>query len=257
MVAYSGSRYAGWQWQPQLPSVDNTLRTTFKKVFQQDCFYLVGASRTDAGVHAEGQVVRIKTPLNGISCQKMVEVFNKALPQDVLIKSIEEVDSTFHPQHNIAYKIYEYVIFTERPHPHIAHMGWYVPMPFQENRLRQALSFFVGTHDFRLFCKEEESKNTIRSVLSIDVEYNSDKKTYHIQVKGRSFLRYMVRRIVGSAVALALTKNAQIPINHGTIFKQKYTKILLTAPAQGLCLIHIEYNAIKGTDKHNGELNHV
>lgn len=241
VVAYNGSAYAGWQWQPNILSVDKVLRNTFKHVFKQDSFYLVAASRTDAGVHAQGQVVRIKTSLKTISLEKILYAYNKSLPQDILILSIEEVNSCFHPQHNIAYKIYEYTIFTERPNPQYAHIGWYVSESFNKERLQAACKLFIGTHDFRHFSKEDSSKNTTRTIISIDIEYDALYKKYLIRIKGTSFLRYMVRRIVGAALTVALDKNQLLPITYDSIFKPKHSKLLLTAPAQGLCLVHIEY----------------
>ena len=239
IVAYNGTNYNGWQWQPEGKTIDRALRESFLGIFKQDTLLLVGASRTDAGVHAQGQVVRIRTTLHNITPEKLLYVWNKSLAEDILIKEIYQVNDTFHPQHNVVKKTYHYTIFTERPNPTHAHLGWHFPYPICQKTLIKTLQGFVGTHDFKKFCKEETSKNTLKTLDAINVLYNQEEKSYVLIFEGKSFLRHMIRRIVGTAVSLAALKNE--PINKN-VFELNLSKVLLTAPAKGLCLMKIEYD---------------
>lgn len=238
IVAYNGTHYNGWQWQPEGKTIDRALRESFLGIFKQDTLLLVGASRTDAGVHAQGQVVRIRTTLQNITAEKLLYVWNKALSEDVLIKELYQVDDTFHPQHNVIKKTYHYTIFTERPNPIHADFGWHFPYPFCQKTLIDTLQSFVGTHDFKKFCKEETSKNTIKTIDAINVLYNQETKSYTLIFEGKSFLRHMIRRIVGTALSTAALKNKPLTINP---FELNLSKVLLTAPAKGLCLMEIDY----------------
>ncbi len=245
IVAYNGINYHGWQWQPNKKTIDSTLRESFLGIFKQDQLLLVGASRTDAGVHAQGQTVRIRTTLKNVSPEKLLMIWNKALPQDILIKELYKVNDQFHPQHNILGKTYEYKIFTKRPDPTQAHLGWFVTYPIDAHLLIKSLSCFVGTHDFKNFCKEELNKNTIKTIESINVIFCNTTENYIITFKGKSFLRHMIRRIVGSAITLASTKTKNITSDtelKNIFFELNPSKLLLTAPAQGLCLKQIDYH---------------
>ena len=102
IVSYDGTDYCGWQWQPQGNSIMNVMRDTFLLTFKQEELLLVGASRTDSGVHSDGQTVRIRTKFSTICVDKMMYVWNNALPDDIVIRSLEKIDDHFHPQHDIS-----------------------------------------------------------------------------------------------------------------------------------------------------------
>ena len=242
VVSYDGTDYCGWQWQPKGMSVDRMVRESFLTAFHQqnEEFFLVGASRTDSGVHAFGQVLRIMTKIS-LPVEKMKWVWNKVLPDDIVIKKIEEVDFDFHPQRNVKYKIYEYTFFTHRPDPTIQRFGAYIPFKLDYQKLGRCLSLFVGTHDFRAFCKEDDEKDTVRTIDSISFKKCERTEGYKIIVKGSSFLRYMIRRIVGAA----LTAASKISVTENdlkqTLAHKKLFKILTTADPKGLSLQSIEY----------------
>lgn len=239
-VAYDGTDYCGWQWQPQGTSIDRMLRETFLSVFHQEELFLVGASRTDSGVHAAGQVVRLGTHVS-ICPEKMKAVLNKALPGSIVIMSVESIDETFHPQHNVKQKIYEYTFFTQQPDPTLQRFGWHYPFKLDYTKLGRCLSVFVGTHDFAAFCKEEQKKDTVRTIESISFKKCEKTGGYKIIVVGSSFLRYMIRRIVGAALSAAAKKTITEYDIKQSLAEKKLTKVLPTAHSKGLSLRSIEY----------------
>lgn len=242
-LSYDGTDYCGWQWQPQNISINAVMRKTFAQVFKQtdEAFLMVGASRTDAGVHAHGQVVRLKTNL-GITPLKLQKVMNDSLPSSVQITHVEYVCERFHPQHNIKYKIYTYRFFTKRPSIMVQRFGWYVHKKIDFEKLQKALHLFVGTHDFVMFCTEPDlTRTTMLTIDSITLQECSQMGGYVIQVQGKSFLRHMIRRIVGAAMWVSMYP---IPLDviKNALENKKLNQTLPTAPPKGLCLEKIEYS---------------
>jgi tRNA pseudouridine38-40 synthase len=238
-VSYDGTNYCGWQWQPRQKTVDRVLREMFLKAF--DCsLMLVGASRTDAGVHAIGQVIRVRTDLI-IDSKKMMWVWNNALPESIVIKDLVKVEADFHPQHNITSKIYHYTFFMHRPDPMVARFGTFIERPINLELLKDALDIFVGSHDFRAFCKEQPDKSTFKTIDAIELKPCQKTGGFTIMIKGKSFLRFMIRRIVGAAFAAATKPTVTLDDLKKALFEKKITKALPTAPAKGLCLMQIDY----------------
>src|SRR4029079_13319538 len=122
---YDGTDYFGWQIQSSKPTIAGTLQSSFKRVFQQE-ISIVGASRTDTGVHARGQVASFVSDIV-IAPETMRVAWNKVLPPAIMIRSLEVVPDDFHPQRNVVNKTYHYHFFLERPLPQQARYGWYVP----------------------------------------------------------------------------------------------------------------------------------
>ncbi len=247
VLAYDGTDYYGWQRQKEHRSVDAVVRKTFLRSFFQKDLLLVGASRTDAGVHARGQVVRIRTALP-LPPEKILFVLNRALPQDIKVLSCESVDAVFHPQRNVVRKTYSYTFSLEKVSPMETRYSWQFPHELCFNRLQEALSIFIGTHDFRNFCREIEDKITIRTIEQIRVERSACGKKCTIFITGPSFLRHMIRRIVGGSLAVASSDTLSVSdlqkLLDGT---SECVKLMVTAPAQGLCLESIEYESVKPT----------
>jgi tRNA pseudouridine38-40 synthase len=244
IIAYDGTDYHGWQRQPNHTSIDHVVRQTFLRSFCQKDLLLVGASRTDAGVHARGQVVRLRTALD-LDPSKLAYVLSRALPDDISIISCQKVDALFHPQHTVVRKIYSYTFSLEKQLPMFSRYCYYFPHPLCLDRLQEALQVFVGTYDFSYFCKEQKGKNTIRTIESIALTLSECKKRYTITIVGPSFLRYMIRRIVGACLAYASQKDLSLAVLRGKLTGSDYcVKLLITAPAKGLCLEAIEYKKV-------------
>lgn len=244
LVAYDGTRYAGWQKQPKLSTVEGMLETTFHKTFNESAA-LLGASRTDAGVHALGQVVRLRTSL-AIDPQKLAFAFNNRLPEDILIRSAKRMHDDYSSHAGVSHKEYHYHIFTERPLPFIARYGWYYPCALSRERFEQALHCFVGEHDFRSFCSVEDTReHMVRHIQSIQLEYLRRFKAYRIAIVGSAFLRHMIRRLVGAALTVA-TEGSRYTIEdlHRILYTKNPHHPLPNAPSKGLLLHRITYHGV-------------
>ncbi len=238
-IAYDGTNYNGWQAQDDVPTITNTLQNRFKKIFNQDVT-IVGSSRTDAGVHANGQMAIARTNLE-IEPKKLIFAWNNLLPKDILIKSLEVANPEFHPMINVRQKIYFYDFCLKRPDPFNYRYVWFFHDPINIEKLKECLKIFVGIHDFRSFCTGPEIKDTVRKIDDISLEYIPEKEIYRIIIKGKSFLRYMIRRIVGACIEVASKENLQINDLTKALEQKTPVQLLPNAPAQGLLLDTISY----------------
>ncbi|HSW74108.1 MAG TPA: tRNA pseudouridine(38-40) synthase TruA [Candidatus Limnocylindria bacterium] len=240
IIAYDGSNYHGWQVQPDHPTIARTLQNTFATVFGES-IQLAGVSRTDAGVHARGQVASFTSALN-LDVETMRWAWHNRLPGDIILRSLEVVPDDHNIYADVLQKTYHYYIFTTRPMPFMHRYGWHVPQQLDRQKLHDALQVFVGTHDFRAFTSlDEDEVDTVRTVDSIMVHFHEQRKMYKITVKGPSFLRYMIRRMVGAGVAVAL-RSSLTPAHVQAVLERKNPDHHLpNAPAQGLVLYKVAY----------------
>ncbi len=241
IVAYDGTDYSGWQIQKHAKSVAGILQKTFKSVFDHD-IKIIGASRTDAGVHALGQVVMFSSDVT-IDLDNLKRAWSGALPADILIRSIEYASDNFHPQRNVKQKTYYYHFFQERPLPMAARYGYYYRFPIDLEKLQQALNVFIGTHDFRSFCTGDDREDTVRTIDSAVVYKLSRYNVYRIEIKGPGFLRYMIRRIVGACLDVAFKKEVPVSILSHALAEKNPAQTLPNAPAHGLLLYKINYKS--------------
>lgn len=241
IVSYDGADYYGWQRQGELPSIEQTLIDTFKKTFATK-IDLIGASRTDAGVHALGQVVLGTTALL-LQPNKMMEAWNNLLPRTIVVRSIDIANPAFHPQDNVRQKTYWYHFFTERPLPFFSRYGYYCRLPLSLEKLKAGIDCFVGTHDFRSFITTgEDYKSTVKTIDNVKVEYVEPMQAYRITVQGHSFLRHMVRRIVGACLHIATHDDLAIDSLKKALAEKDPNQTLPSAPTEGLLLQEIEYH---------------
>lgn len=244
-IAYDGTDFSGWQWQPNRPTIQQTIKNVFLHAFKQTEIYLVGASRTDAGVHAHAQVARLGTLLD-LKPQILINTLNKSLPHSIRINACTKLSDqeAFHPQHNVRSKTYVYRIFTKRPCPTQHRYGYFHwSEDLDREKLKQTLLLFIGTHDFKSFAKRSTNQpDTIRTIT--DIGTMIDEKTGEITVTicGASFLHHMIRRIVGASMAIASNPH-RIPseISEILAYPERMHRRLPTAPAQGLFLKQITY----------------
>ncbi|MBI2344560.1 tRNA pseudouridine(38-40) synthase TruA [Candidatus Dependentiae bacterium] len=239
VVAYDGTAYRGWQEQNNATTISGTLIKAFEEVFFQEA-KILGASRTDAGVHALSQVAILRTGVN-IFPEKMLQAWSKAIPSDITIRSIEKIDSLVHPHDGVIEKTYAYHIFLERPLPFYQRFGWYIYKPLNLEILQKALNVFIGQHDFRSFCTGDDLSDTIRTIDSVKILYVSSWNAYKIEIKGKSFLRYMIRRIVGASVAIATSPKLNVQDLQNVLDEKNPCHTLPNAPAKGLVLEQIVY----------------
>jgi tRNA pseudouridine38-40 synthase len=240
MVAYDGTSYSGWQKQKNAPSVCHAMQRAFATIFNTEC-RLLGASRTDAGVHAFGQVVRCITSLE-IDPERLKQAWNNGLPDSITIRAAVRVADTFHPMHNVIEKEYHYHIFTERALPFVAAYGWHYKGNFDWEYLTELLQLFVGTHDFTSFCAVDVVHPTmIRTINAIKLFYCKEWNAHRIMITGHSFLRHMIRRIVGAALVVSQDKHYSIDFLRAIFMQRNARHILPNAPSKGLMLYSITY----------------
>jgi tRNA pseudouridine38-40 synthase len=240
VIAYDGTSYCGWQEQPALKSVSGAIRTAFKRLFKKEV-YLLGASRTDAGVHALGQVALLKSDLI-IDPFSLAQALNNILPANIVVRSATQVAKDFHPWYQVTQKIYYYHFFLKRPLPFLAAYGWYFRYALDLEKLQQSLSVFAGTHNFRSFaCAQDGRENMVRTIDYIAVTYIKKYGMYRIEVRGQKFLRHMIRRMVGAALHIAANKQKSIEYIRDTLKAEDPHHILPNAPANGLVLRRIYY----------------
>lgn len=240
VIAYDGTSYHGWQRQRGVPTIVGELERSFKEVFKKD-ISIVGASRTDAGVHALGQVARffLEKPI----CERRIRfAWNNVLPAALLIRSLAEVTEPFHPQKGVSEKVYHYHFFQKRPLPLYARYGYFAGK-VDEEKLCEGLRFFVGTHDYRSFCTGDEIENTIRTIHSITVEPLPRYGAWRISVKGPGFLRYMIRRIVGACIDIASSPSRSTAELLQALEEKDPRQNLHVAPSCGLVLRSIHYGS--------------
>jgi tRNA pseudouridine38-40 synthase len=239
-IAYDGTDYHGWQIQPHCSTITQVLQDRFRQVFNKDCS-IVGASRTDAGVHALGQVALLQTELE-LEPGRICKVFNDHLPLDIMVRKLETASNTFHPQANVQQKTYYYHFFLERPLPFIARYGYYYYAQINISKLQESLQLFTGTHDFRSFCTGDEMLSTIRTVDSVNLYFFKRYNTYRIEIKAQSFLRYMIRRVVGAALYTASRYKFSVESLQAAMQAKNPEQLFPTAPARGLMLYKIVYD---------------
>lgn len=213
-------------------------RACFFNVFQKQVT-LYGASRTDAGVHAYGQVAVFSTDLN-LDIHTMKRAINASLPPSILIRSLDLVSDSFNPRYDVIQKTYWYHFFTDEPLPWVRRFGYFSHEKFDLDLLGQALAVFVGTHDFRSFCTGNEYMSTVRTIDVIRLDFNDQLGAYKIVFQGKSFLRYMIRRIVGGCF-FAAQKKVEIDELKRVLEAKNSHQRIKTAPAQGLTLHEISY----------------
>ncbi|MBL4587884.1 tRNA pseudouridine synthase A, partial [Candidatus Babeliales bacterium] len=199
IIAYDGTKYYGWQKQDGgnafiwIGGVADTLIRSFKKVFLKE-ISILGASRTDKGVHAHGQVARIRTILD-LDPTKIMTAWNYHLPSDITIKSASKAADLFNPRKDVKQKTYTYRLFTEYPDPFIGRFGWLYPFikAVDINTLKKVLALYVGKHDFSSFCRYQEAKSPIKIIDSIEFVYEkTSTPSYLITIKGPSFAHHQI-----------------------------------------------------------------
>ncbi len=240
VIAYDGTDYSGWQLQPSEPSITGTLQQTFREIFSKEV-RIIGASRTDAGVHAIGQRALCDTAID-LAPEKLQEIWNDRLPTSIVIRSMAYADDAYHPIYGVKQKTYWYHFFTKRPLPFAARYGWYIKQEVDMALLQKALALFVGTHDFRSFCTGNDIPgSTVRHIEHIDVAYDERFDAWRIVFVGPGFLRHMIRRIVGACMDVAAKRTLSVEALKEKLHACDPRQTLYNAPGHGLCLYKIVY----------------
>lgn len=238
VVAYDGTNYHGWQVQDNGITIEEVLNRTISELVQED-IKVIGASRTDAGVHACGNVAVFDTE-SRIPGDKFSFALNQRLPEDIRIQESCEVDADFHPRYADTVKTYEYNILNRRfelPSKRLYAAFCYYPMDIE--RMNQAAAYLVGEHDFKSFCSVgAQVQTTVRTIYAVNVTKEDD--MVHIRITGNGFLYNMVRIIAGTLmqVGTGLMEPEQVK---EILEARDRSKAGPTAVAKGLTLVEIRY----------------
>lgn len=238
-LAYDGTDFYGWQVQPDRQTVQGELRRVLAEI-EGGPVDVQGAGRTDAGVHALGQVASFALA-NPIPAENLLKALNRLLPDTVRILSLEAVPSSFHARHSARGKLYEYRIWRgDICPPFDVRYFYHHPYPLDETAMRRAAAEFAGTHDFRSFVASGggEIESTVRSISLSTLNRDREKLIY--QVQGNGFLYHMVRNIVGTL--LEVGRGRLQPDNMEVILRRRQRSAAgATAPAKGLFLVRVDY----------------
>lgn len=238
IVSYDGTNYCGWQIQINGITVEEILNRELSRLLNEE-IAVIGASRTDSGVHALGNVAVFDT-YSKIPPEKMCFALNQRLPEDIRIQDSCEVAQDFHPRFCDSIKTYEYKILNRRfDVPTLRLYTHFVYMPLDVVKMQEAAEYIVGEHDFKSFCSARtQVTSTVRTIYLLDLEKKDD--IISIRISGNGFLYNMVRIIVGTLMKVGLG-----------VYPPEHVKEILEAcdrnaagpkaPAKGLTLIGIEY----------------
>ncbi|MCI6868532.1 MAG: tRNA pseudouridine(38-40) synthase TruA [Lachnospiraceae bacterium] len=237
-VAYDGTNYCGWQVQPNGITIESELNKHLSELLKEE-IHVIGASRTDAGVHAKGNVAVFDTSAR-MPAEKISYALNTRLPEDIRIQESCEVAADFHPRFRKTVKTYEYKICNRRfPDPCTRLYSLFYYWDLDTEKMRQAAQYLVGTHDFTSFCTNKpEVTDRVRTIYSLDVLQDGEMIT--IRVCGNGFLYNMVRIITGTLlrVGSGMIKPEEIP---AILDAKDRSRAGETARPHGLTLVKIEY----------------
>ena len=237
-VAYDGTDYCGWQVQNNGATIEGELNTALTQLTGQTV-KVIGASRTDAGVHARGNVAVFDTE-SSIPPERFLYAVNALLPEDIVVVDSCEVAADWHPRHCNTEKTYEYRVLNQKlPDPMRRRDTYFVSFPLDLEKMRKAAGYLEGEHDFKSFCNvHTHVEDTVRTIYRLEVIREENVITF--RVRGNGFLYNMVRIMVGTLLF----------VSEGKIKKDELKDIILskerkragkTAPPQGLYLNKINY----------------
>jgi tRNA pseudouridine38-40 synthase len=239
IISYDGSGFFGYQVQPKKRTVQFELETALAKMHKGEHIKVFASGRTDAGVHAKGQVVHFDSPLP-IAVEKWQIALNSLLPEDISVLSVIKVDSSFHARFDTIGKEYRYVLqLSKMRDPFQRNFSVLYPYDLNIEAMKEASRFFIGTHDFTSFCSAKtEVEDRVRTIEIID--FLQDKDFLTLRFVGNGFLYNMVRILTGTLLEVGLGKRKpeEMPDILVKVDRRFAGK---TAPAQGLYLWKVFY----------------
>lgn len=244
LVSYDGTNLSGWQVQTNAQSVQYFLETAVFSAFSEKV-RITGSGRTDAGVHAAGQVCSFDLQNSNVKPEKIADALNRRLPADIRVLKSAKADEKFDACRSAKNKTYRYSFYLdERQNPLKERYATQLKGHLDINLMKQAAKIIVGEHDFKAFCASGSSaKSTIREVLFVDIKEQESLggKDLIIEVCGKGFLYNMVRIIAGTLAEIGLKKRDVLDIELAFETKNR-SHLGKTAPAKGLTLLAVDYN---------------
>ena len=238
VLSYDGTDYHGWQKQPGRRTIQGAVEETLARLAGTN-IPIIGAGRTDAGVHALGQAASFKAELR-LDEAELLKAMNALLPDDIRVSEVRRMPPSFHALRDAKGKTYRYRICLARAiSPFDVRYALHWPYPLRVGPMRRAAALFVREADFSNFSSNRE-RHPVRAVVRSELRRRGDELVYTIEARG--FLRYMVRTIVGTLLEIGRGK---VPIERiEEIFAGKERSLASpTAPAKGLCLMGIDYGS--------------
>ena len=238
-VQFDGTNYHGWQTQSRDATVQTTMKEALATIFNKPVV-LHGSGRTDAGVHALGQVAHFKTD-SDIGTAELLRGMNSLLPDDIVVSRAEEVPDDFNARFSAQSRVYWYLIWNApTPSPFFSRYSWHLHKPLDIAAMKDAARHLIGVHDFTSFqyCAKDEA-NPVREVMKVHLRLMR-RSLVLVEVEAGSFLRNMVRIIVGTLVQVGRHKLE--PCRVAEILKKRDRRLAgPTAPARGLFLKQVKY----------------
>lgn len=236
VISYDGTDYHGWQRQPNSRTIQGLFEEALFKITQKK-IPIAGAGRTDAGVHAKGQIANFKANIN-MKDDDLVRALNALIPDDVKVISLQKVQMNFHARKMALSKTYQYrILNSARISPFLVRYVLHCSYPLDVTKMEEAAALFIREADFTAFSSNRFLK-PLRKVMRSEIHKAGNEIIYTVEANG--FLRYMVRTIVGTI--LEVGKGKMPPGEIEDIFlKKKRSLAGPTAPAKGLCLIKVNY----------------
>ena len=253
VLEYDGGAFHGWQCQKNGESVQQTLGNAIGIITGSVCMPQ-GAGRTDAGVHALGQVACFQTE-SRMPAERFMPALNALLPKTVAVRCSEEVSATFHPRRDAIGKWYRYTVLN-RPWRSALLAGrvWHVPGTLAMDTMQAAAELFRGTHGFEAFCASGHSVKTFHRSISRSAWTDAGDGLLHYDVEGNGFLYNMVRIMVGTMVEIGLGKREPASISK-LLCAGDRRLAGRTAPPDGLCMMAVRYDPLAGSTAHPTEEN--
>ena len=239
VLQYDGTRYSGWQSQEHEENTIQGRLTALLERLTGERIHLMGSGRTDAGVHALGQVANFKTE-SELTCGQLQDALNRYLPEDIAVLSVEEAEPRFHSRLNAVRKTYRYRIWTSPVHNVFERKYLYeLGQDLDESAMEEAAALLCGTHDFRAFSSYRRTKkSTVRTLEQFVIERKGAELC--LEFTGNGFLYHMVRILAGTLIEVGLHKKSAEEMKE-ILASLDREKAGFTAPAQGLCLVNVEY----------------
>lgn len=243
-LEYDGTDFAGWQRQADQPTVQGVLEQALSTLTQQPT-PVVGAGRTDAGVHALGQVASFRSE-KPLAPHEWMRGLNALMPDRICVRSVDAVSDDFHARYSAKGKLYAYLLLNRPGRTALDRdRVWHVPRPLDRRAMREAAALLIGTHDCSSFKgAQSDTENPVCTIRQLSLE--ADGERLRIEVYADRFLKQMVRAMVGTLVEVGLGRRPPTAMTMALAARDR-TAAGRTAPPHGLYLVRVDYDAPEST----------
>lgn len=240
-VSYKGTAYQGWQKQDNAPTVQGTIEQVLSQILNSR-ISIYGSGRTDAGVHAQRQYFHFDVDKVNLDISRLRYSANCLLPKDIFINEIKQVSDDFHARFSAKGKTYSYLMRLDERNPFNYDFETNIPYEVDIILLQECLKKFEGTHNFQDFTsKEEDDDGFVRIINKVECSYIAQVKQFIVTFNGNGFMRYMIRNMVGTAIAIAAHKEKPDYIDKHLKDKKERDIVPYKAAPEGLYLVDVNY----------------